>query len=293
MLKTILLLGGTYEGRSLAQFLAGFPVHVTVSVATAYGEELLSDAENISVSRKRLDLSGMRSLIASISADLVIDATHPYAVLVSETAKKACELENVPLLRIERPSITENACCQNQIQDPPASRLSPEHLIRVSSISEAACFLNQTEGSILVTTGSKNLSDYAGISHAIERIYARVLPTAEAIEACRNFGLPGSHILAMQGPFSVEMNLAMLHYTDARYLVTKNSGKAGGFLEKLSAAGQCPVTTVIIEPPDRREREKITASRLKDAVNSPRSFCEYYGNYEEAVEALKLTICPY
>ena len=46
----------------------------------------------------------------------------------------------------------------------------------------------------------------------------------------------------MQGPFSCEMNAATIRQTGAKYLVTKESGAAGGFLEKLEAAAPVSYT---------------------------------------------------
>jgi precorrin-6x reductase len=272
MIKNIVLFGGTSEGRKLAEFLSRTSVHVTVSVATAYGKELLPEADNISVSCERLDLEHMQSLLHRSPVDLVIDATHPYAILVSETVQKACELEKLPLLRIERFLPCEWEENKHQTS------------ITVPSISEAVRFLNKTTGNIFITTGSKNLSDYAAINNRTQRIYARVLPSADAISCCQKLGLPGSHIIAMQGPFSTEMNLALLHYCNAEFLVTKNSGKAGGFLEKLAAAETAGVSVIIIKPPVLENTEKISVPLLRDAVKNKRiKFVKLRGNYEEAI----------
>ena len=50
----------------------------------------------------------------------------------------------------------------------------------------------------------------------------------------------------MQGPFSKELNLAMLRAVDARYFVTKESGKSGGFLEKVQAAEEAKAVLVVV-----------------------------------------------
>ena len=44
-------------------------------------------------------------------------------------------------------------------------------------------------------------------------------------EESAKLGFQGRHLIAMQGPFSREMNLALLRYTDAAYFVTKESGE--------------------------------------------------------------------
>ena len=59
----------------------------------------------------------------------------------------------------------------------------------------------------------------------------------------------GRHLIAMQGPFSVEMNLALLKQTEAAWFVTKESGTTGGFEEKLKAARLAQAVPVIVGRP--------------------------------------------
>ncbi|MCD8083759.1 MAG: precorrin-6y C5,15-methyltransferase (decarboxylating) subunit CbiE, partial [Clostridiales bacterium] len=66
-------------------------------------------------------------------------------------------------------------------------------------------------------------------------------------------GLRGERLSAMQGPFSAEMNAAMLRQTGARWLVTKESGGRGGFADKIRAAGDCGVGVVVIRRPLKEE----------------------------------------
>ena len=72
------------------------------------------------------------------------------------------------------------------------------------------------------------------------------------MQLCQEAGLQPSHILAMQGPFSTEMNVAMLKTVGASILVTKASGVAGGFPEKLEAARALGLTAVIIGRPPQQ-----------------------------------------
>ena len=53
---------------------------------------------------------------------------------------------------------------------------------------------------------------------------------------CEKNGICGKQILALQGPFSVEMNEAILKQYHINCLVTKRSGKNGGYQEKIEAA---------------------------------------------------------
>ena len=55
-----------------------------------------------------------------------------------------------------------------------------------------------------------------------------MLPLDASLALCREAGVQPSHILAMQGPFSEEMDTAMLRAVSAKWLVTKDGGEAGG-----------------------------------------------------------------
>ena len=110
---------------------------------------------------------------------------------------------------------------------------------------------------MLLTTGAKELGAFH--SQDVTRLYARVLPTRESLAACAAIGLPPRNILAMWGPFSQELNEAILRQYGIRWLVTKDGGRAAGFEEKVSAAEQCGVGVILIRRPEDRG---ITAEEL-------------------------------
>ena len=124
-----------------------------------------------------------------------------------------------------------------------------ERVVRVESVPEAVEYLQNTTGNVLIATGSKELKEYTKIGNYQERCFARVLSTKAAVEESVRLGFEGKHLIAMQGPFSEEMNLALLHQTRARYFVTKESGKAGGFEEKLKAAKNAGAVLIVIGRP--------------------------------------------
>ena len=110
--------------------------------------------------------------------------------------------------------------------------------------------LNENDDKILLTTGAKELPAYAGIKNIEKRVVARVLPTISSIESCLSAGIASKHIVAMQGPFAPDLNLALLRQTKASYFVTKETGKAGGFDEKAEAAEMAGAVLVVIGRPD-------------------------------------------
>lgn len=258
--KRAVLFAGTTEGRLLAGYLAFAGCPAVVCVATEYGREILehgldtqeadgtgTEADmwslgkagagmgSLTIRRGRLDQNGMERLFDEVRPGMVIDATHPYAVEVTKTIRRACE---------SRPQIRLVRCLRDSSSD-------CEGVVRVPDTRAAASWLGQREGNILVATGAKELGAFCTIEGYRERVYARVLPSVESIQACKDLGFEGRHVIAMQGPFSRNMNLAMLQEFDCRYLVTKDGGRAGGLYEKLEAAWGAGAVAVLIDRPGK------------------------------------------
>lgn len=227
---------GTTEGRELVELLAGQPAAVTACVATEYGEALLESREGLTVSAGRLTEAEMEALFRREKFDLVADATHPYAAEATENIARACRAAGVEYLRLLRDGGG-----------------APEGAVWAPDTRSAVDYLAGTEGNVLLTTGSKELSQYASLPDFARRVYARVLPMEASLAACRAAGLGPDRILAMQGPFSREMNTAMLRAASARYMVTKDTGGPGGFREKAEAARAAGAVLVVVGRPPQRE----------------------------------------
>ena len=259
----IWIFGGTTEGRLLAEYCSREKIEAWVSVASEYGEELLQEelmesgnagnpdlnhntclakknlktvqaSSVIKVLRGRMDRYQMEEFIRNQGIHLVIDATHPHARLVSEEIQEACGRTGV---RLERCLRAEGE--QNKARD----------WVEVDSIQEAVSFLSSVSGVIFATTGSKELEVLCQIPDYQKRVYARVLPTSNVLKKCEKLGITGSHLIAMQGPFSTEMNTLFLRQTKAEWLLTKDSGRAGGFQEKVEAARENGTRVVVIRRP--------------------------------------------
>lgn len=230
-MKRVLIFGGTTEGRLLCEALAHRPIEVTVCVATAYGQELLAGlADAVNVRTGRMDQLEIEALMQD-GYDCVIDATHPYAVVVSETIRVAAQNVGMRCIRLQRPQSETQAA------------------LHVPSVEAAAALLRRQNGNVLVTTGVKELEAYTVIDDYAARIYPRVLPTEASIARCVALGFAKSHIVAMQGPFSQALNEALLRQLDCRWLVTKDGGDYGGFMAKIDAAERCAVTAVVVGRP--------------------------------------------
>ena len=244
MYKAIVF-AGTTEGYALCEFLAENRVSVYACAATEYGGSLLQENEFLHVSAGRLKTEDMEELFRKENPEIVLNATHPYAAEVTKNIRTACESAGVLYQRILRPEGEKNS-----------------EAIYVESTEEAAAFLSGTEGNIFLTTGSKELAKFTGIPDYKERLFARVLSIPSVIRSCAELGIEGKHLIGMQGPFSAEINEAMLRQFQCSYLVTKDTGLAGGFPEKMEACQRCGVTPVIIGRPLKEEGFSLQDARV-------------------------------
>lgn len=232
----IVIFGGTSEGRELAETAQRSQVPVLVSVVSEYGESLLTESKWVGVHQGALDADGMKELLKRENPPFVLDATHPYAKVVTAQVRAVCEELDLPCYRVLREEET--------LED---------GMYRVASTQEASDFLEKQTGNILLTTGSRELHVFAEKETLLPRLFARVLPDSKVLAQCEEMGINGSHLIAMQGPFSVEMNQALLHQTKAVWMVTKESGARGGFQEKWQASKQCGVKFLVINRPESEE----------------------------------------
>lgn len=235
----LLLFGGTKEGRQLAEELSDYDIMVYYSVATGYGGELLSTHPRLHIHTGRMDEEKMENYMEEHAIDQVVDATHPYAIIATQTIQAACRKRKVPYIRVQRPVSFE----------------PQDGMVVVPDVGGAVEYLSHTKGTVFITTGSKELQEFQKLPDYKERCYARVLPAKEVMDACSGMGFYGKNLCCMQGPFSMELNLAQFRMTNARYLVTKASGKNGGFLEKIQAAKEASMTVIVIGNPEEKEEK--------------------------------------
>lgn len=245
----ILLFGGTTEGRKIAEYLCGKRCEVTICVATDYGATLVPESWNISTVTGRMDRAEMTELMRSQTFDCVIDATHPYALEVTDNILSSARALDRTLYRVVRE-------CGDR-----------GNWIVVENAAEAAKALPDLPGNILLTTGSKDLDAFAGLA---ERCFPRVLPSMESLSRCLELGYPRENIICMQGPFSRELNIAIIRQFEIKTVVSKQTGAAGGFSEKAEAAEEAGCRFIVI---GRARRERGLSvdeliEKLECALNS-------------------------
>ena len=249
----VLLFGGTTEGRELALWLRDAGIPALSHVATDYGEALLRE-EALPAEYGRLDAAEMEHLFRTGGFFAALDATHPFATEVSKNIRAAAAAAGVRYYRILRGEGSASEAAEIE------ARLRARGCFRLfDSQQEAADWLAKTEGAVFLATGSKELKAYAALPR--ERLTVRILPGEEALRKAAEAGIQPDHIIAMQGRSSVLLNQALLQQYGAKFLVTKQSGKPGGYLEKLRAAEELGICFVAIRRP--AERDGYALSEIK------------------------------
>ena len=228
----VVIFGGTTEGRALTEFCGRNRIPTLVCVATSLGEEIAPIYDSVKVNVGRMDADEIEYFLAEIQPRLVVDATHPYASDVTSNVHRAAEALGIRTIRVSR------------------SGTAAEDVLRFPNLSELIDWINTTSGIIFSTTGAKEALELTKVIHFEERVVLRLLPVAGNIAECAALGYPTSHLIAMQAPFSQELNAAMFRTTGAKILVTKDSGTVGGLAEKLAAAKECGMTVAIVDRPN-------------------------------------------
>lgn len=249
-MKQILIFAGTTEGRVLAERLCSLQMPCTVCVATQYGGQIMGEMPGLTVRTGRMGPEEMRRFIREGDYAAVVDATHPYATLVSKHIRESIQGLSMPYLRLKRD--TDMAGIIEE---------KPDRLLYFDSHEACAAYLAGTKGNILLTTGSRELAVYAG-AVSRSRLFVRVIPSIESLQACNACEIIGRQIIAMQGPFLSEMNRALIAQFHIRYLVTKESGTTGGFGEKVEAACAAGIPALVIGNPEQNE-----GVSMEEAVN--------------------------
>ena len=244
MIRAVIF-GGTTEGRKLCEVCAKYAVPIRYCVATTDGAHPVEALPNVNVRVGRLKAAEMASLIQQDNPVLVMDATHPYAEEAGRNVAEACRGANVPIVRVARESAEESGC------------------MYFTGMDDLLAWLEREPGNIFVTTGASHAEAFTRLPDYQHRVWIRILPSVESLRICLDSGYRPERLLCMQGPFSEELNRAIFKAANVKILVTKNSGAAGGFPEKVRAAQSLGMLTAVLSKPEDPNGISFSEARLK------------------------------
>lgn len=215
---TVLVLGGTREARELATRLVGEGVAVVTALAGRTEAPLMPPGE------VRIGgfggAEGLARWLQEREIERVVDATHPFAARISESARTACAAAGVPLETVERAGYEEGA---------------DDDWRWVDSLAEAA---RAAEGHrVLLTTGRLGLDAFAD---ADAWFLIRCITRPET-------PLPPGELLLERGPFTLDGELDLIDRYNIDMVITKDSG---GPAPKLEAAHRRGLPVVVVRRPE-------------------------------------------
>lgn len=255
----VLLIGGTSEGVTFAEKLSEADLPFLASVVTA---EAAAGYQNkgYPVRTGPLDFHGFVDLLGTEKISLICDLSHPFADKVSVGLIAAASESGVGYIRFQRPGVfTLNDLPQGDAIKKVVREIDAE-VAFTSSFVEAARYAGvlarkkveeKGRATLFLATGSKNLKEITGVIDTFPgvELVVRFLPRKENIELAMELGIDPKNIVAVQGPFSEELNLALYRKFNTDVLVTKASGGPGSYAEKLDAAAKAAIPVVVVCAP--------------------------------------------
>lgn len=227
----ILVLGGTTEANATADLLKSMELSYILTVTSDYGVQM-AKAHSEQILLCAFTEEELKFFVKSKGIKAIIDSTHPHASVISRLAQQVAKALNCPYIRYERPT------------SPPIEADSLSYV----ETPEAAAILARQLGRRIFITGSKHIKRYHNLLGDLD-LYVRILPSPAVLSEVLESGIPPDHIVAMKGPFSQALNLALFETFNIDVLITKESGETGGYLQKVRGAQDCGVHTIVIKRP--------------------------------------------
>ncbi len=242
----ILLLDGTSDSRNLTIFLKNNGYDLVATATTDEGADKLIN-NNIKTINKKLLYDDLLERCKELQVDTVIDATHPYANSIHENSLRVAEKLKILHIRYERPEIVyENG-----------------NIIYVDNYDGAVKEVSKINSdNILVTTGIKNVEYFRDIIK-IKNVYFRILPESDSIKLLSAMGVKMKNIIAMEGPFNIELNRAIYKNYKIGALITKDSGFDAD--TKIRAAIENNIKAIIIKR--KKYNYKNIAYNYNEVIN--------------------------
>ena len=253
----ILLLGGTKDSTELIKHLkSNYDTHILTTTTTEYGSKLALDAGSDDTISRPILKEEFIEIINNSNFDLLIDATHPFAEHITQTSVSVSKICEIAYIRFERPPL--------DFRD-----IDTSHIIYAKSFEDAGEIISRQipEGNVLHFAGANTMEDVLK-NVSKDRFYPRILKVPKSMEKCEKLGIQDDHIIAMKGAASLKENIDLIEKYDASVMITKESGKIGGVVEKIDAANKKDISLIMIKRPVIRELDK------KDIVSNLEEFDE-------------------
>ncbi|MHB1654198.1 MAG: precorrin-6A reductase [Desulfitobacteriaceae bacterium] len=238
----ILLIGETAAAREIHAGLSGLGIE-TIQVETKE-----RTANFIGRGRVLLEQKSVSSLVDWLldkPCTAVLDASHPSCSPLFSPLRQQCDKTDIPYLRLERPETKVPVSPLIQVvQNWDQAMQELEEQVQMKRAA------GRNPVTVFITTGSHQLENLVQSPLAkFTRLVVRVLPEGRLVQKCQDLGIPPRDIVAMQGPFSKELNRILFKIYGTDILLTRDSGPAGGTDTKISAALVLGLQVILLKRP--------------------------------------------
>ena len=240
------LIGGTSESALLAERLAAAGLPFVVTVATASAQGLYAETAPVFVGA--LSASEMAEFVQKWRVRCILDASHPFADRVSRQAIALMQSWNndpnkndgIDYIRYERIAIS--SCSQSTVQKP------EDNVIYVDSLDNLTKTDILHHQRVLFTVGYRYLAQFAPLRQT-SVLFARVLPSVEAISGAIAAGFSSKEMIALRPPVSPAVETALWQQWNITCVVAKASGTAGGEETKRAIAAKLGTQLILVNRP--------------------------------------------
>jgi len=229
--RRLWLIGGTQESAELAAAISSNGnISTLVSVTTISARGLYPDSPNLQVWVERLNPYQLEEFLLLQKITAVLDASHPYATEISLNAIAVTQKLQIPYLRYERPAIEDSS------------------VINVDSFDTllASDYLHSRR--VLLTVGYRPLPLFQPWQEKAT-LFARILPSAIALETALNSGFTQGRLICLRPPISIELERSLWQQWQISLVISKASGTAGGEDTKRLLAQQLNIPLILIDRP--------------------------------------------
>ncbi|WP_416676264.1 precorrin-6A/cobalt-precorrin-6A reductase [Egbenema bharatensis] len=249
---TLWLIGGTQESVALARALIPHQIPCLVTVTTDTARSLYPIAPTLQIWVGSLNPATIQSFIHEQSIHCILDASHPFAVEISQLAITTAQRHQIPYLRYERPEIqpsepsnpSRSADAHGGSPLPtPDSRSADAH-----GESPLPTPHDLTGHRVLLTLGYRFLHHFQPW-HDRATLFARILPSTTALEAALAAGFTPDRLIALRPPISAPLEKALWQQWQISTVITKASGTAGGEDIKRQVAQDLGIRLIVIDRP--------------------------------------------
>jgi precorrin-6A/cobalt-precorrin-6A reductase len=180
-----------------------------------------------------LALDTLPEFIQEQGIGAILDASHPFAVEITQGAIAAAQQRQIPYWRYERPT----------------PRLAPHPLVQpVADLSQLLRADLLAQQRVLLTLGYRWLSAFQPWQQQ-STLFARILPSPTALAAALAAGFTADRLIALRPPVSVALELALWQHWQITMVITKASGQAGGEVTKQRVCQRLGIPLWIIDRP--------------------------------------------